>query len=273
MTNTTQITGESACGERCVEILALQTADDPADNITLAEGGMPDPKLWHCNNTLTQVTYDDDEGFVDPSRLKIPDTQAKLLAGAIGVTGVESTGDDLQYHRINGDTYFAKFPNATAEIIAQMIMQYTTNTISAMDSRRAPRVNITGDYSPSPAQVVNVKWNYAAAILAGVPIVQFLMLLGVVAFSSKAIILDPSYLTAAHLLYPVMQKLGNHGMLLDVDEMAEEIGPDYKISYAVRPNESDPSLLDTDLVRDLGLVREDEGHGYIRGNQPTGRYD
>jgi hypothetical protein len=280
MTNETSISNStffpSPCGERCVQILALQsasnqTADESPEE--LAQEYVPKPRLWACNNTLSQVTHDPSEGFTNVSKVEIPNTQAQILAGAIGLTGITTKDDPLQYARIAGDNGFNPSGDYNATDIAKLIMIYTANTISAMDGRGAPRQNITGDASPGPAQIVNVKWPYAGAILAGVPVIQFLMLLGVVAFSSKAIILDPSYLTAAHLLHPIMNKLGDRGMLLDVDEMAEEFGPDYKIAYAVRPNPEDPGHHDQDFVRDLGLVREDEGFGYIRGNQPTGRYD
>lgn len=273
MTNTTSETDNDgdpqySCGLRCTQILVLQNAGNYT-NGTLAYP----PSLKRCNVTLDQVQYTDDEGFDNSTRLLLPDLQARILAGAIGSTGVATNGDDLQYNRIAGDNPFNPLTPLDLDTAASLVQAFSIGAISAMDNRGAPRFDMVGNYSPSPAQVVNVKWPYAGAILAGIPILQFLMLLGVVAFSSKAIILEPSYLTTARLLYPVLQKLGPNGPLMDVEEIAELLGHDYKIAYAVKPNESDPGHHDKDFVRDLTVVAESEGFGYIRGNQPTGRYD
>lgn len=281
-TNATNWPISPPCGDRCTQLLVLQTAN----NLTVEEAAqygvqsVPEPRLFACNNTVSQVTYNDYENFEDPTRIEIPDFQARILAGAIGWSGVPTIGDPsvanavaLQYTRIPGENSFNPAGNATAFYISELVMKFTVDALAAMDQQGGPRFNMTGDYSPGPAQVVNVKWPYAGAILAGIPIVQLIMLFVVVWFSSKAIILEPSFLTAAHLLYPVMQELGPHGMLLSVDEMTEKMGPDYKIACAVRPNESDPGHHDTTFVRDLSVVRETEGFGYIRGKMPEGRYD
>ncbi len=76
-----------------------------------------------------------------------------------------------------------------------------------------------------PIAGVDREWWHAYAILIGIPLIQFIMLLGVVWFSGKAIILEPSYFTAAHLLYSVIHKLGHRGILMSVDAMTEMMGP------------------------------------------------
>ncbi|OAP55897.1 hypothetical protein AYL99_10049 [Fonsecaea erecta] len=252
------------CGPRCSQILALQSAN----NLTV-----PQPRIWACNNTVGQVQGLDDAGFINTDPLKMPDDQAFYLAGSIGWTGVEVVDDALQFFLFDGDTPFNPPGNATAETIAELVMRFTVGAISAMDSLSGPRRNLTGTASPSPAQVVNVKWVDAGAILAGIPIIQFVLLVGVVWFSGKAIILEPSFMTAAHLLYPVIQKVGKDGCLFTVDEMAERLGDNYKIAYGVRPDPADPGHHDTTFVRDLDVIEEKEGYGYIRGAFPEGRYD
>ncbi|KAJ9605498.1 hypothetical protein H2200_010155 [Cladophialophora chaetospira] len=262
----------SDCGPRCAQMLALQTANNQSwsDN----ENVVPvlNPRLWACNNTVSQILGADTDGFDDPSTLFIPDAQAQYLAGAIGWTGVETQGSDLQRFMFTGKTFFNPNGNATAEDIALLVMMFTTGALSASDQLNGPRTILTGP-SPNPAQVVNVKWVNAGAILAGIPIVQFFMLLGVVWFASKAIILEPSYMTAAHLLYPVIKKVGKDGCLFTVDECADRLGEGYKITYGVRPDPADPGHHDTTFVRDLDIIEEQEGFGYIRGNMPEGRYD
>ncbi|EXJ54188.1 hypothetical protein A1O7_09525 [Cladophialophora yegresii CBS 114405] len=264
----------SACGPRCAQILALQSAN----NLTSTPEGsgisaVPTPRMWACNNTVGRVTNTDVEGFEDPTRVDLPDDQAFYLAGAIGWTGIETQGYELQYSLFHGDTPFNPPGDTTADHMAELVMSFTVGVMSASDGFGGPRINLTGAVSPSPAQVVNVKWADAGGILAGIPVVQFVMLLGVVWFASKAIILEPSYMTVAHLLYPVIQKVGKDGCLFTVDEIAERLGSGYRIAYGVRPDPADPGHHDTTFVRDLDVIEESEGHGYIRGSMPEGRYD
>ncbi|KIX97307.1 uncharacterized protein Z520_06759 [Fonsecaea multimorphosa CBS 102226] len=252
------------CGPRCSRILALQSADNHT---------VPHPRMWSCNNTVGQVQGIADGGFSDPDALTLPDDQAFYLAGSIGWTGLETESDDLQYFLFDGDTPFNPPGNATAETMAELVMKFTVGALSALDNMNGPTKNLTGAASPSPAQVVNVKWADAGAILAGIPFVQFLLLVGVVWFSDKAIILEPSFMTVAHLLFPVIRKVGQDGCLLTVDEMADRLGHAYKIAYGVRPHPADPGHHDTTFVRDLDVIEESEGYGYIRGRFPEGRYD
>lgn len=270
----------SACGDRCIQLLVLQSAN----NLTTEEAALQDyvsvqnPRLWACNNTVSQVTNLDQYGFANETRLELPDLQAQIMAGAIGWSGItisdtDGNVDPLQYQIIRGDNGFNLAGNITAEGVSAMLMYFTTTVFAAMDQQGGPRVTMTGDYVPSAAQTINVKWQFAGAILAGLPILQFIMLLAVVWFSRKAIILEPSYLTAAHLLYPVVHKLGPGGILMSVDEMAEKLGSDYKVAYTVRPDANDPGPAATEYVRKLDLVEEKEGYGYIRGQMAEGRYD
>jgi hypothetical protein len=272
---------ESACGPRCNQVLVLQSANNltEAEAIEYNQVSVPEPHLWSCNNTMSQVSNLEEDGFDNVTRLELPDDQARILAGAIGWSGVSiqnttsNTTDDLQYQIIHGDNGFNLDGNVTAPGVAASVMVFSVAAVAAMDQRGGPRVNATGSYQPNPAQVLNVQWNYAGAILGGIPVLQFLMLLCVVWFSGKAIILEPGYLTAAHLLYPAMHKLGPNGILLTADEMAEKLGPDFKLAYSVRPNPDDPGRTNTEFTRDLDLIHESEGHGYIRGRFPEGRYD
>jgi len=268
--STTWIGNSTRCGPRCAKVMALQAAD----NVTTTY-----PRLWSCENKVGQVERYYDAGFDNPELLDLPDDQAFYLAGSIGWSGVnlinqDGSLDPLQFVLFDGDTIFnPPGDTATAQSIAKLVMRFSVGALAAMDNFGGPRQNITGDLSPSAAQIVNVKWGDAGAILGGIPVLQFIMLLGVVWFASKAIILEPSFLTAAHILYPVVQKIGKDGCLFTVDEMAERLGPDFKLSYGVRPDPNDPGPHDTTFVRDLDLIEESEGHGYIRGRMPEGRYD
>jgi hypothetical protein len=275
---------EGSCGPRCAKVLALQSANNCTEAMVAAATpddrcmgllAVPEPRLWSCTNTVGQVSNvtSSVEGFQNPDALTLPDEQARVLAGGPGWSGVILQGTDLQQGVIfRGDNAMDAPGSITAEGMADLVMQFSAGTLVAYDLFGGPRQNLTGAQVPGPAQVVVVKWIYASAILGGIPFVQFLMLLGVVWFSGKAVILEPSYMTAAHLLRPVLNRVGESGPLLSVDEMADRLG-DYKIAYGVRPNPDDPGHSDTTFVRDLDVIEEGEGFGYIRGRMPEGRYD
>lgn len=270
----------STCGPRCSTILVLQSAN----NVTQEElDGTPnkdgivsvtEPQMWECNNTVGQVdAYDSDvEGFSSPELLAMPDKQAQILAGTIGWSGLT---DERAYQQniVRGDNPLYNLPsNATEVDIAKAIMKYTTGAIAAMDQPNGHRQRVEGQNEPMIAQQLNVKWNQAGPILAGIPGLQFLMLFVVVWLSRKAIVLEPSAITFAHLLYPVMKDLGENGALMSGDEIEEKLGPDYKISYSVRPDPDDPGRHEKDHIRHLGVLRETDGYGYVRGTMPEGRY-
>jgi hypothetical protein len=277
----------SDCGPRCITILALQTANNlTTDNIT-AMGltdqtvAVPSPRLWQCNNTVDQVNNYDSatEGFDNPELLMMPDIQAQILAGAIGWSGQVSQDDkgdmdELQYNIVRGDDPWYNLPGEDndAASMAAAVMKYTAGAIAAIDQPSGLRQNASGTDQPQLAQVVNVKWNRAGPILAGLPGAQFLMLLVVVWFTRKAIILEPSALTFAHLLYPVMKEVGERGVLMSADEIEERLGDGFKVSYSVRPDPADPGPHQKDHVRRLQLLKQSEGFGYVRGAMPEGRY-
>ncbi|RMZ81285.1 hypothetical protein DV737_g2559, partial [Chaetothyriales sp. CBS 132003] len=267
----------SSCGPRCTQLLALQSAN----NYTVATAPddvipVPKPRLWACNNTVSQVANYDYawEGFQQPDLLTLPDPQAAILAGAIGWTGINTTDTSFQFVTYAGDTYYSPSGDVTGRDIAGLVMKFTAGALSAMDAFGGPRLNLTGLRSPNQAQVVNVKWVNAGAILTGIPVVQFIMLVGVVWFSGKAMILEPSYLKIAHLLRPTLSHLGEGGSLLSANEIAEPLGPNFKIAYGVKPDPADPGYHDKTFVRQVAIIPEHDGFGKLtRGKMPTGRYD
>lgn len=258
---------EPACGPRCTQIIVYQITLDPN----------AEPDVWECNSTLGDVQIFSDTYYQTRADFIVSDWQARIIAGAIGWSGVTEEvwpQKYVQMSRVLGDygPPYNVSSHATADEVATLIMKFTIGAIAAIDQLNGPRKEVAG-CTPSPPLVMHVKWRPAGSILVGIPLVQLFMLFGVVWYSGKAIILEPSYLTAAHLLYPVMQKLGSRGVLMTVDEMTEAMGPDCKIKYAVRPSADDPEHYDMDFTRSLALVEEVEGFGYIRGKMPEGRYD
>lgn len=122
------------------------------------------------------------------------------------MTDSEDNVELFQAQIIPGDNVYNMNGSANASLVAANIMRFSTSALAAMDQRGGPPIIQEGNYRPRPAQHLEVKWPFAGAILASVPTVQFMVLIAVVWLSGKAIILEPSYITIAHLLYPVIGK-------------------------------------------------------------------
>ncbi|KIX04649.1 uncharacterized protein Z518_05519 [Rhinocladiella mackenziei CBS 650.93] len=260
----------SDCGDRCVQLYALQSADNITDDV-------PIPRFWECQSNVSHV--DGLDYYYNPDQYEIPDLQAFILAGSIGWSGVTTEGGDtvdsaLQMVRYPVDSQWSPPGSITEDGMAQLVMKFTAGAISALDEN-GPRLDVMG-YAPVPAQIIKVKWPYAAAILGGIPTAQALVLLCVIAFANKAVIKDTSHLSTARLLRPIVEKLGDSGCLLTGDEIAEQLG-NYRVIYGVR----DPGVGnipavgagDDGRIRHLDILEEAEGLGYRRGRMPVGRYD
>ncbi len=267
---TTWMANMTTCGDRCIQIYALQTADNETDSV-------PVPRFWSCKSHVLPVSIVD--VYEDPATYELSNPQAQYLAGAIGWSGVMTyTQDgalatDLQFVQYPADSKWSPPGNYTELMMAGLVMRFTAGAIAAMDAG-GPRVNVRG-YAPAPAQFLNVKWNFAGAIVGGIPVAQFIILCIVVGFANKAIIKDTSHLSTARLLRPVVERLGDTGCLLTGDEIAEKLG-NYRVIYGVRdPDGSVPpqGAGDDGQIRHVDVLDESEGLGYRRGRMPMGRYD
>lgn len=247
-----------------------------ADNQT---DSVPFPLWFSCNNTVGQVTNVDN--YDEPAAYMLPDEQARAWAGAIGFNGItyNQTGPNLQYVVYESDSDFtlSGFPNNDPGVanVAQTIMGFTAGGIAATDVN-GPRINVTG-YYPTQAQVVQVEWNYAIPLLAGIAGGQFLVLLAVLIFANKVIIKDESHLATARLLRPVVDKLGEKGCLLTGHEIASVLG-NFRLRYGVRDqpreNRADTaSKLDVASVRHVDVIEAVEGLGSSDARMVDGLYD
>ena len=255
----------STCGPRCTEVMALQSAG----------GAIAKPSFFKCNNTMSSVSAIEEYLFdgQSPDAFQMPDQQAKIVAGAIGWSGFNSSADDMyQYVRYNTDSWWSPNNSADAALVSQWVMEFSIEAVAAIDYN-GPRHNVKGWY-PVTAQAVNVQWRWAAAILGLLPFVQLLALMCVIAWANTVIIRDESDLSTARLLRPVVEKLGDGGCLLTGKEIAEEF-PDLKVRYGWRgpgPDFRFRNEIDMNPVRHVGLLEEQEGFGQ-QGAMPPGRYD
>lgn len=263
----------SDCGARCTQIYALQAAD----NLT---AGVPFPRFWSCLSYVSNVSMGSD--YPDPTPYQMPDTQAWILAGAIGWSGIEAVDDDnvvsdLQMRLYQADSQWSAPGNITEASMSALVMQFTAGAIAAMDAN-GPRVNVTG-HTPVSVQLLNVQWKYAGAILAGIPVAQALILALVIVLGDRAIIKDGSPFSTARLLRPIVDRLGDTGCLLTSEEIVEKLG-NYRVIYGVREPEGNLSVTrvaaaggDDGQVRHLDILDEAEGLCRVKGRMPIGRYD
>ncbi|KEF56216.1 uncharacterized protein A1O9_07797 [Exophiala aquamarina CBS 119918] len=262
----------SDCGPRCMQVYALQSAD----NYTVLT-----PRLWDCQSNVS--TVDGLEYYADLDVYKMPDFQASLFAGSIGLSGFVETYVDEDNNSVTNDLQMVRYPvdspwspssEWNAADMAGLVMSFTAGAISALDEN-GPRANATG-MVPGPAQVVKVKWKFSLLILVGVPLSQLIVLFFVIMFANKAIIKDTSHLSTARLLRPLVEKLGDNGCLLTGDEIAEKLG-NVKVIYGVRDpdvgNVPAMGVGDNGNIRHLDILEESEGLGYRRGRMPVGMYD
>lgn len=263
----------SECGPRCTQVYALQTADNSS---------VPRPRFWSCESNVSRI--DGLDFYLHPDQYRMPDTQARILAGSIGWSGVIVASLNGSMSPLQMRQYavgqWSPPGSITAKEMALLVMRFTAGAIAAMDSI-GPRANVIGN-GPAPAQVLNVQWKYAASILGGIPFAQGLVLLTVVVFANKAIIKDPSHLSMARLLRPIVEKLGDQGCLLAGDEIADQLG-NYRVRYGVREptvglrsvgtgfDVDSPG--DDEVIRHLDVLEESEGLGCRGGRMPEGKYE
>lgn len=145
-----------------------------------------------------------------------------------------------------------------------LLAGFAIQAVAAMDDA-GPRITVRGS-TPTPGLQLTVEWKYSIPLLAVVPLVQFAILLIVCVWSNGALIKDGSYLAAARLLRPVVDKLEEHGCALTGDEIARELG-NFKIIYGAKaPAGTRHSIAyspDTGSTVDwhVGVIAESEGYG------------
>ncbi|EXJ92700.1 hypothetical protein A1O3_01252 [Capronia epimyces CBS 606.96] len=256
----------STCGPRCTQVMALQSANNDT---------IPNPSFYQCQNTISPVNGIERYLFDGQTAdlFQMPDTQARIIAGAIGWTGFDYVPGDLyQYVRYVTESWWSPNTPADVGVISRRIMEFSIEAVAAIDYN-GPRHTVQGQHAV-PAQVVKVLWRWSATILGIIPAVQLLALVCVIAWGNSAIIRDESCLSTARLLRPVVEKLGDRGCLLTGQEIAEEFAH-VKVKYGWReplPDFTFRNQIDPQIVRHVDVLDESEGLG-SQGPMPPGLYD
>ena len=250
----------STCGDRCTNLYAFQPSyisdADPTADVTI-------PQFFICNNTVGQLQNlpeDSTEAY------KMPDLQARMLAGGIGWEGLFTVNVTTQYQ-----VYPVGVPQvppgaSTADDVSRVISQFTSKAIAAMDDR-GPRRNVSSSHVPVSAVYLKVTWKWAIPVLALIPGIHFLTLAAVIIWANKAIIKDETFLSMAKLYAPLVEGLGPHGCLMRGDQIIKRFGNPmvaYGFKDCTRPGAGG--------VKHVDLFRQEDGVDVQRSFQ-EGDYD
>jgi hypothetical protein len=216
-------TTNSTCGNRCTDLLLYQAIPLPGDQFT----NITEPIFYACQSTLYDVV---DNYVLDvPSYGRIPDELARVLAGAIGWSGVPlpTINSPLQYQSYPESSPVGFFNNVDASGMQGLIADFTIGTLAALDDPKldGPRI-VVESYAPTPAEYLHVMWWEAGALLITIPCVQFVTLFIVIHWANRAIIKDDSHLAAAKLYHRLFTRknLADHGCMLKGHEIVEAMG-------------------------------------------------
>ena len=216
--------GSGTCGPRCAHVWALQSA--------YASPGREEPRFWKCTNTVSDILNTNRD--VNASAFEMPQSMAQIMAGAIGFSGVERQDDPFQRVLYAYGNAFAPSNDEAIMNVFDMeatIMWFTTGAFAAMDSF-GPRVKVTNQRQPMPAQVLSVNWGYTIAVLAIPPLAQALVLVATIIYGDKTVVRDGGAISTARLLEPLAQRLGHEGgeAAATTDILEKSFGQ-YRIKY------------------------------------------
>ncbi|KAI1384838.1 uncharacterized protein F4822DRAFT_374591 [Hypoxylon trugodes] len=191
-----------SCGARCTQVYVI-----------MYEGGGGTTDMFLCNNTVSQMyNWPDRDLTTNPER-KMPDTQAGILAGAIGWGDIEVNSTlDTQPNRfqassfVNG-SYWALHSNFDNSTVARyLVAHFTAAAIGAISE-----YGIFQDFDdmeiPSLASKLDVEWESTIIILALIPSFQgFLALVCIyIAYRHKIPAHDDTSLASALRLHKVVE--------------------------------------------------------------------
>ena len=256
------------CGPRCARVFAFQ-AQQQEDYVN-EQVDVSKAVLFDCNNTISHVS----EG---PKEADMPDEQAQIIAGAAGWTGFNTTfgsndTSQYQYTVFSPQSQWSPQQNMQAygsQGAAALISQYSMYAVAAMDDN-GWRINITTPHQPEKTERVIVEWKWAIVLLAVIPGVQLLALLAVVMWANKAVIKDDSFLAAARLLKPIVDRLEDTGSVLTGKEIAEAIqqqsGEDLKIFYGFRPSGDAAGYMKVDIIEKGHGIEPKLNRAFVKGH-------
>ncbi|KAL6703277.1 hypothetical protein ACN47E_010065 [Coniothyrium glycines] len=232
------------CGARCTNFTVLQYE---TVNKTIPTS------LFVCTNELSKVTQvhgnmdvtlrsDEDRAAVYGN-----DEFARIAAGAIGWTGIPwNNWEDRQTRSYSLGSRWSPTKKVSTREIQDMLMRFTIGAVAAFDDHGV-RFHMAGQtVVPAQGQQLDVDWSYIFSILGGICGIQFAALIFLVVFANRTIVRDDSFFSIAMLLSPVVNRIGQAGMVLSGDEIKDhdrlkwkKIRYDYREGKKGEPNQVD----------------------------------
>ncbi|KAK4940069.1 hypothetical protein LTR10_019806 [Elasticomyces elasticus] len=255
----------STCGQRCVDLNAFQAYSE--------YWGVTAGVYFICNNTVSQVT--DYYGANLTSQYLVSDLVARMLAGAVGWNDIAPTAapdggfEEYQLYSNISDYGFEFTPGA--DDMANAVSTFTMGMISFLDTGSnegigGTRLNVTDGADPISAQVLEVTWRFAGAILGLIPFIHFVTLVLVIIWANKAIIKDDSHLAIAKVYHTLLTKMGDRGCLLRGEHIVEALD-NPEVIYGWRPSN------EVDKARHVDVFERGQGISPIDEPFVEGEYD
>ncbi|KAI2465378.1 hypothetical protein F4781DRAFT_409725 [Annulohypoxylon bovei var. microspora] len=189
-----------SCGARCTQVYAILSTNET--------------ELFVCNSTVYEM-YDAQSGdLINRTDLSIPDTQARILAGAVGWGDVDVDGS-LDGLSTPGRFRASTFPNGSywspgggGGLGPYYVARFTASALEVMNQYGVQQ-NFTDLRIPGVASQLNVTWTYSVLILALIPGIQALLAFAciLVVYLYKVPIHDDSPLAIATLLSPALSHI------------------------------------------------------------------
>ncbi|KAI9853336.1 MAG: hypothetical protein M1813_002378, partial [Trichoglossum hirsutum] len=209
----------STCGGRCAKVWVFQGLRQASDT---------EPALvLDCSVTVSDVA----NAYLPEHRL--PDAQARIAAGAIGLGGIAYENEGRQYISYPVGSFWT--PNSNNPV--RSILSLFAIGVIASAGELNPRVNVTGN-SPSSGELLTVKWKYAYAILGSLAVAHLLIFVIMNKFATPVVVKDNSHLAIARLLQSVVKRIDS------LDNMRSEDVSGVKVVYGVKMSQSGEWHLD-----------------------------
>ncbi|KAI0105724.1 hypothetical protein GGR51DRAFT_548964 [Nemania sp. FL0031] len=161
----------STCGDRCTQVYVIFSADDDID-------------LFLCNSTVS-LMYDWVTNETTDGLLSIPNTQAQILAGAIGwgdldidslLDGVPTTGR-FRGSSFPNESYWAPSIRPSEQTISDDFISRFTSAAIAVYDEYGPWGEFSNIVIPGQASELDVIWEDAILVLALIPGIQAILAL------------------------------------------------------------------------------------------------
>jgi len=211
------------CGPRCASVAALSFLD-PTNS---GNGG-----FYDCEVRISIVN-----NATDPVH-QMPDSVARIAAGAISLEGYSTGPDGWEYVRYIPDSpwsnYYVASLQSDAGYMAKLASRFAIGAIAAKDIYGETTAQSQGHLVFSGV-LLKIKWNYLFLILGMILVCQLICGCATVAYANTVFCKDDSYLSTARLLRPIVERLGPSGCAMTGKDISHTLKT--SMVYGVRADE------------------------------------